>query len=380
MRSIICRIFLINLLIIMPLVAQVNMTANLLSSAEGMQIFFLSDFNISGKSSAALDIIQLNIFNNSSASANCILQVSIYSDYYPEPELAQGRTDPFTLSSFQNIIITNRNLFSKSQEFSLSDYTLAKSGNDLINRILATGKLPSGVYQFHFELLKNPYNPSDLPLAEQILSVVISNPTTLDMLSPGSNADDEKISAIYSTLPYFRWAANIDRFRLIIAEYLPSIHRDASPEEIISEKIIFESEIIVDPEMQQSEPGVLTIPSPAFQYPVYAHALQQGRIYYWRLIGQAKTSSGEIEIPGEIWRFQISNLERDPQKEMLLRLLSSMNNQEIAALFAPGGLLEGYKPTGTITNNANALSIDELIQLLTKFNSGTLQITELSVE
>ena len=166
----------------------------------------------------------------------------------------------------------------------------------------------------------------------------------------------------------------MDRFRLVVAEKLPGVHDQAGPDEIIQDRVIFERELIVDPYLSKSEPGVETIASPSYPYPASgAWSLEAGKTYYWQLIGLVGGASQEIELPSEIWTFHVTGINESSEYQQLLQLLSTLPQDDISALFAHNGLLEGYDPSGSFFVNGQPISLDAVIQILLKVQSGDYQ-------
>ncbi len=356
----------------------VSVTAQLLNP--DMQVFFLSDFNFAGTGQINQELFSLTLVNQSPQIQRCELELIIETDRYQPPQLARGITSPFTLAANEMRRITNVNLFSQAREFSLQDYAITEDSEDLKDRILSTGQLPSGRYALIFRLhqVGTPFT------SEDIITLNISNPSFLNLIAPGMNAEDETTPAIYTTLPLFRWESNFDRFRLTVAERLPALHDQSSPEEIIQDKIVLQRTLYLDPSMMATAADKnvdQVIPTTAFQYPAdAAYPLQVGKTYYWRIEGLAPSSSRDVAFPGEIWAFRIDDGRMDPQARMIMNLLATMQLEELASFMGPGGALEGYEPTGTVHLNGQTITTDDLLDILQQLQSGDLEIVDITVE
>jgi len=352
----------------------VSMTATPYTS--DVQTFMLSDFNFSGRGTSASELFILTITNQSSTPQQCELILHIYSQN--EGTLADGHTNPFTLEPNGFLTITNQNLFSAAQQFSLQDYNINQAGTELKSTLLATGRLPSDTYIFHFELLQ----AGGASLTETEIRFVLTNPRTLDLVAPGTVANSPEEGLIYTPYPLFRWESDINTVKLVIAEQLPDTKDDFSPEEIMQQRIIFEEIFTVQSSMGTTTPVSGTIiPSTLFQYPVGgARSLEEGKTYYWQLIGYVKSSGAPLEIPSEIWKFKIagsgSNQTLTPLQQQILNLVRELD----ASLLKPGGELNGFIPTELVTKNGVLLNESDIINELVKMVDGDLEVLDKSVE
>ncbi len=347
---------------------QVNISASLLNPS--LRVFFISDFNLTGRGTSSAEIFSLNITNTSSSAHPCHLELVIRSDRYGE--LANGATKPFTVNAYEIRRLTNQNLFNEAKEFKLENYSIQRAGDELKNRILSTGKLPSDTYYFHFALYQE--DGSGAPSTAEI-SIRVDNPSTLDLISPGARAGDSDPLPVFTTLPLFRWDSNLDKFRLRIAEKLPEVHQTAGPEEIINDRVRFDRTFQLDRENPTgySSEGLEKIAATAYQYPpAGVWTLERGKTYYWQVTGLASSSGGEIEMPGEIWNFAITEptAGSNAMQALLLSQLQTMLGERLSVLFSSSGPLAGFSPTGVFTVNGHSLTLDQLLSLIAKINSG----------
>ncbi len=376
-------IFLATLMLVVvfaPATAQqVNITAQLTNP--NIRVFMLSDFNFTGTGSSAGEVFALTITSTSQQQEDCRLAMRIRSQ--SKGELASGYTKPFAVDANAILRITNQNLFSQAQLFSLEDYNIEQAGDDLKNSLLATGKLPSDVYFFEFELtqLRTGYVDQD------VVHIDVTNPTTLDLISPGADAGNTEPLQIFTILPFFRWESNIQDFRLIIAEKLPIVHDSSSPQEIIQDRVRFEKRLKVDPSktVGSIDPdGSEIIPSTAYQYPATGvWPLERGKIYYWQIIGIVESSGAPVELPSEIWAFQIGGAEGQmlrPEQQQILDQLNLGLADMLQGCLGAGGNLAGFVPTGVIMIDGKPATMDELRSLFAKILSGEIEIKNASCE
>jgi len=194
--------------------AQVQVVTRPLTNT--LEIFFLKDFDINSPASSR-PIFFVDLINDSQAR-DIILCVIVQSDNHGQ--LSRGETIPFSLKASERLTISSSQLFSNSGPYRFHRYTIADDVvDDLLQDILATGKLPTDIYTFD-TIVKDDNQTS---LDDDSFEIRISNPSTLDLIGPGSPAtgriDDCAIA--FSNLPQFRWASNMSRFRFIIAEWKP---------------------------------------------------------------------------------------------------------------------------------------------------------------
>ncbi len=358
---------------------QVNITAQLTNP--NIRVFMLSDFNFTGTGSAAGEVFALTITSTSQQQEDCRLTMRIRSQ--SKGELASGNTKVFAVEANAILRITNQNLFTHAQIFSLEDYNIEQAGDDLKNSLLSTGKLPSDVYFFEFELtqLRTGY------LSQAVVSLDVTNPTTLDLISPGADAGNTEPPQLFTTLPFFRWESNIQVFRLIVAEKLQTIHDASSPQEIIQDRVRFDKRFRVDPSAtagSAAADGSEIIPSTAYQYPATGvWSLERGKIYYWQIIGIVESSGAPVELPSEIWAFQIGGAEGQmlrPEQQQILDQLNLLLAEMLQGCLGPGGNLSGFLPTGVIVIDGKPATIDQLQSISARILSGELEIKNASCE
>lgn len=342
-----------------------------------VQTFMLSDFNFSGRGTSASQLFTLTMLNTSNEPQECQLVMQIYA--INQGPLASGHTDPFIIEPGpeNQLLVTNQNLFSAAQQFSLQDYQIDNAGRDLKTDILATGRLPSDTYIFRFELLQN-----GVLIAQEEIRFILNNPRTLDLISPGTVANSPEEGLVYSAYPLFRWESDIPTFKLVIAEQLPDAQDDLSPEEVMQQRIVYEETFSVQSNMLASTQAVgRVLPSTLFQYPVGgARMLESGKTYYWQMIGIVKSSSEFLEIPSEICKFTIVGAEPwqnlTPLQQQILNLVRELDG----SLLQPGGDLNGFIPTELVTKNGVALKEADIIEVLANMVDGEIEVLDKSVE
>jgi len=346
-----------------------------------IKMFMLSDFfDFTGHGVVTGGLFTLKIKNNTPTKiqAQFVLSLQITSQKYGD--LASGYTEPFELdlNPFEETpIITDTDLFSDANKYSLADYSIEDITKDLTDRMLTSGALPSDIYYFKFTLEQQGSMGSIK--SDDHFEIDVRNTKTLDLISPGANVDRGEIAPIFSTLPLFSWQSNIDRFELTIAEKLAGVPENVDPEQVLQGRIIFKKILQIGSGASAPVDGAIVIPTTTFQYPVSADfPLERGKTYYWQLKGIVKTASETLYLPSEIWGFKIQKMEGTlltPEQQQIHDILSTLLGEDFNMFFEAGGDLDGFNPTGYITINGKKISISDLRALLAKLHSGELKVT-----
>ena len=224
--------------------------------------------------------------------------------------------------------------------------------------------------------------------SDTYIEIDVSNPTSLDLIGPGSPSDRGMPGVSPTLFPLFRWTSNLSQFRLTLAERLPDVHEDASPAEIIQDRIRFERTFTVNPGRVGSlaADGSEYIASSSYLYPAAgAWPLEQGKSYFWQITGLLPSSGGITELPSEIWSFTVREgsgwtATSGPSLEELLGLLRPELGDDFFARFGSGGDLEGFTLSGRYYLNGRWISQEQLQAILAKLASGDYKLIETRVE
>ncbi|MCH7769407.1 MAG: hypothetical protein IIA49_00045 [Bacteroidetes bacterium] len=338
-----------------------------------LEVFFLKDFDINSPASSR-PIFFIDLINDSQ-ERDIILCLIIQSDKHGQ--LSRGETVSFHLVSSQRLTISSSDLFSNSGPYRFHSYTIADDVvDDLLGNILATGKLPTDIYTFE-TIVKDVNNRTTLD--DDSFEIRISNPTTLDLIGPGSRATgrSDDCAIVFSNLPQFRWASNMSRFRVIVAEWKPG----EDPESALNQEPRFTRIFVLQNSRSINliEIGkdlgfndrVELIPTTSFTYPASGESLvlRPGKTYVWRVIGLVSTSSGPTSIANEIYCFRIPKLDElgnyMQQFESILRPLLGSDYEK---LFGSGGEFSGYKPK-RIVLDGKEVTLTEILTKLQKLTS-----------
>lgn len=319
--------------------AQLSVQLILAPELSSSQILRVSDFNITG--SGSVSQLFTVIVTNAGPEIDAYLQFQLTSN---DRVIVAATSQPFPVPS-------------GSQKLTYQD--LRRGGTvdfddeaiqTLTDAILQTGRLPGGTYTFKVRIF-NAQQPG-VEKANDQTTLTISNPTTLDLISPGAAVGGSECYAQFGLLPQFKWNSNADRFLITVCEVLPS---NSSPEDVMQN----------EPRLQRYvQRGVDFVGSPSYIYPSGGLPLQFGKTYYWQVQAVIGSPSGEVRLPSEIWCFQISSIDNPSSNLFLQQLFSLLGSSDLEALFSNGGPLQGFSPTGGASMNGRRLELAELLNLL----------------
>jgi hypothetical protein len=339
------------LLVQQPVFGQLGVTLDLAPELRNAQILRVSDFNITGSVSVSR-LFELRI-TNITAPMNVILRFQLLSDRSSTPivEAVSGQITvlpPLQILTYQNI--------SRGGDI---DYN-ADAVKELTDAILQTGRLPDGTYIFTLRIF-NALQPG-VEQNKDETTLTISNPTTLDLISPGAPVGNSECLTQFGLLPQFKWNSNADRFLVTVCEVLPN---NSSPEDVMQN----------EPRLQRLvQQGVDFAVSPSFIYPSGGFPLQFGKTYYWQVQAIISSPSGEVRLPSEIWCFQISSINNPGGNAALQQLLSLLGSSDLEALFDEGGPLHDYRPTGAVSMNGRRMDLTELLNILRSQSIKTISV------
>jgi len=237
---------------------------------------------------------------------------------------------------------------------------------NLRNDILSSGKLPIGNYSieiqisYHYETAVNPNNVS---LTFPFTFITATNPSFIQLMSPGSSAGGGLPQSVYSEFPVFQWTGNGEEFQVIVFE-------KRSQSQTIDD-------VINSRENWKSEPS----PVQSIIYPQSGEALplEFGKTYYWMVKMFIQTSSGVEEINSEVWQFNLVDpANQSDQQAMMstndildfLRDLIGSRADEISKS------LEDYQ-VSTIKINGTEITIQELYNLLNSYRGHKVEVQDI---
>lgn len=338
-----------------------DVTAELQIYIADASVLFLNDLNLANLESTPL-LFSVTVQNHTNETKIVTMNFGINKG---GEVLIDGTSKPFEMLPNEIIYLTNQNIFSDGQKYSLDNVDIGGATEDLKNAILSSGKLPTGTYQFFVKVHYKDSNQQDLEaFSDEILN--ISDPTILDLNSPGQPAESPDLMELYTTFPFFQWQSNATEFEITVCEKMET---NSSPSDVMTN----------EPRLQQISNMTF------FQYPsAGAWPLEEGKTYYWQVVATIQSSSGPIRLESEIWGFKIGNISGGSfsveHEQMLSMLKTLFPNGGIEALFEEGGSLAGFTFTGSMMNNGQSFSMDDLNAFFQKVMGKEITIDNFIVE
>ena len=253
---------------------------------------------------------------------------------------------------------------------------------DLLSAVVTTGKLADGNYTFRVLVRSGPSSDegSLIVTDEVIETIVVTTPTSLNLLGPGGALADSSQNVIFSPYPIFQWetepCSGCESY-IRIAKFDSESH--SSPQEAIQ--------------------GVTTLPmdqtkgwepvgfATNFQYPLSdAIDLEPGQTYVWQVQKKLSTTEGAESFTSPIFAFKLADLTDTPSAgfdvmhPVLQQLMELMGEGQFRAYFGPEGDLSGFDPSGTYVINGMEVSVDEVFRVLRQFSEGSTSIISIAVE
>ncbi|GBD92580.1 hypothetical protein BMS3Abin05_00152 [bacterium BMS3Abin05] len=323
---------------------------------QNIEMFFLNNLDLSNPGNSPL-LFWVRI-QNDSKERRVILSLRVMNRTYGV--LAEGFSKPFVLKPDTLIELNNRMLAQGGSPFELENYSLNEENlRKLQDAILATGLLPSDHYSFVLQVqdVKDPAIQN-----EKDISLDITNPTVIELFSPGAPVGSSELPVLYTQQPQFVWNSNAKSFVIAICEKLQS---NASPEEVMQNV----------PRYKGSVEGT------SFLYPASgAYPLEEGKIYYWQITNTIETSNGPQTLESEIWGFKIAQSQSPEDQFLQNQLLVLFNSIYFEHFFRSGGPLAGFHPTGVFVLNGRIVSMEDVQMFLQKLQAGQVKIIRVEIE
>ncbi len=323
---------------------------------QNIEMFFLNDVDLNNPGNSPL-LFWARI-QNDSVERQVVLSLQIISQNYGV--LAEGESRPFTLKADTLIELDNRKLAQGDSPFELADYSLNQDNlKKLQDAILATGLLPSDHYSF---ILKIRDINEPAAQNEKDINLDITNPTVIELFSPGAPVGSSELPKLYTQQPQFVWNSNAESFTIAICEKMPS---NSSPEDVMQNVPRYRGEV----------------KGTSFLYPASgAYPLEEGKTYYWQVSSNVQTSNGPYILKSEIWGFKIARRESPGEKLLERQMQILSENPMFEDLFQDGGQLEGCRPTGVVFLNGQPISMEDVQLFLQKIQSGQIKVIRVEIE
>lgn len=240
----------------------------------------------------------------------------------------------------------------------------------MMSAIVQTGQLPNGIYTFR--VTATAANGEQIS-REDILN--ISNPTLLQLISPGGILADTTINEVYTSYPVFQWESDpcnyVDpssgesgcEYFVRVAEFRSDEHSS------VDQAIESVTRLPLDQSLgfQRIGYGFTT-----FQYPTDGGDLEPGKVYVWQIRKDLVTTSGTEEILSDIMAFKVKDFTstddgnsggEDTSPELML--LRTIIGDDLAnRMFGMGGQVSGMTPNGNITLNGENIDMSVVQSLV----------------
>lgn len=352
--------------------AQVTVTQSFVSNS-AFEVFFLKDFDINSAASGP-PIFLLTIKNDTQqrrATISLTLQSKTFGRF-----LFEGETIPFDLGPSQMLTLTSNDIITNTGQYRLDDFRINREDiKDLLDNILATGKLPSDIYTFNVLVKDVNQGPVSVPVT---FDIRVSNPKRIDIIGPGNRVTGRvrDCEPVFSNVPQFRWDSRMKVFRFILAEYAPG----EDPENALNTEPRFTRIFVIGNgsrrvSLTARDLGfndvIEQLPSNSFQYPASGTSLplKPGKTYVYQLVGLVNSSSGFFTAPSEIYCFKIPKLSQlGAGRQQFDLILRNLLESDYEKLFGENGELAEYQPTG-MTMDGKEVTLTEILTRLQKLKS-----------
>ena len=344
---------------------------------EGLNTIYLSDTEIatmfSGEFQKPIFEVQIGAAGDPQqpdiSYENCEMFLAIKKDdktlasWYSDPFLIPSQAAPYVLPNEQ--LINNSFYFdpgNSATHVRIHERESTDDLTDLQTEALSSGTLPIGNYileiQLNYEFNSQPYQKVDIfPFFST------SNPSYVQLVSPGNFAGGMDPITIFNEFPVFQFAGNGDDYQVVVFE----------------KKNNFQTvdDVINSLENWKSDPG----PELSVIYPQGGNAipLEYGKTYYWMVRMFIVSTSGTNTINSEVWQFRLGDpaSPADQQalisKNDLLAFLKDILGDQADVIAAS---LTDYE-VSTIRVNGVEMTIQELYNLLNTYRNQPIQIEDL---
>ena len=245
-----------------------------------------------------------------------------------------------------------------------------EQAEQMFSAIVQTGQLPDGVYTFR--VVATSENGEQI-VKEDVLN--ISNPTSLQLVSPGGILSDTTINEVYTSYPVLQWESDPCNYIDPMTgesgcEYFIRVAEFKSQEHSSMDQAI---ESVTRLPLDQSlgfEPvgfGVTT-----FQYPTDGGDLEAGKVYVWQVRKDLTTTSGTEQLLSDIMSFKVKDFTSSESDDTGADdttpagiVLRSLIGDDLAdRIFGAGGQAAGMSANGNITLNGETIDVSVAQALL----------------
>ena len=245
-----------------------------------------------------------------------------------------------------------------------------EQAEQMFSAIVQTGQLPNGVYTFR--VVATSENGEQI-VKEDVLN--ISNPASLQLVSPGGILSDTTINEVYTSYPVLQWESDPCNYIDPMTgesgcEYFIRVAEFKSQEHSSMDQAI---ESVTRLPLDQSlgfKPvgfGVTT-----FQYPTDGGDLEAGKVYVWQVRKDLTTTSGTEQLLSDIMSFKVKDFTSSESDDTGADdttpagiVLRSLIGDDLAnRIFGAGGQVADMSANGNITLNGETIDVSVAQALL----------------
>ncbi len=360
------NIVLVFLIFYLPAKAQVEM--ELIDRGIGQyQSILIADFDFMqvGSAEQLFDIIVTKTMDGDVTNASMVITLSLQAG---DP-IARIITKPFVMPfETGSWTISNQELANQTFSFDggapikISESKLDEdTAGDLRDKIIETSQIPSGTYILQ-NILSYSFNGTYQEVITQTpITIIISNPTLINLITPGVLLNSGFTYDIYSVQPILQWNGNSGDYQVLVFKKQSEF---STVDDILNSVPIWKS------------PRLTTLST---QYPDFdAVPLEYGITYVWMVLSFINTSSGENTLNSEPWEFTlvdpsqalgIENMAKQELEQLLRQILGQNADQIIREM-------EGFG-LSSMRINGSTISTQELYQYIEKYRDQEHEIYDL---
>ena len=329
---------------------------------ERLQSLFLSDLDLEQVGSAE-KIFELTITKNvDQGFPTCYLSMMIAKDGKP---LMLAKSEKFSIpadftsATTDNIELINNRFYIGENLVHMNHGELADDVGNIQKEILASGKVPVGVYKMEITISTDPQGSQSIGQGEKII-LQATNPSYVQLIAPGQQVGAAQSANIYTEFPVFQWNGNGDEYQVVVFERKRML---SSLDDILNSRPNWESERTSALSLQYPQ-GNQTIP------------LEFGKTYFWMVRMFIQSSSGEEKVNSEVWYFNLvdpanrGNAQAQVSKNEILSFLKELLGDRGATLSRQ---LAGYE-LKTIRFNGEPIDIQTLYRRLNRYRGKNINI------
>ena len=336
-------------------------------NSERLQTLILADLDLEQVGSAE-ELFEIQVINNTGkAFSRCHLLLQVLKDdelllQSNSKEFEIPEAPPGTIYSANNIQLINNQFKIGDSYVKMEQGEIEKDVENIHKEILASGKVPMGVYKISAILFNDAENV-ELDRRE-VTFLQATNPSYVQNVAPGQPFGSAVEGAVFTEFPVFQWSGNGDDYQVLVFEKKEMLE---TLDDILNSR----------PNWESDRTSTFSL-----QYPQEkAVPLEFGKSYYWLVRMFVRTSSGEQVVNSDVWTFALKDPSKrgDDQarisKDEILSFLKDFFGTRGEALEAQ---LEGYQLSG-IRFNGEKIDKQTLYRLLSKYRGESHEIYDLYI-